>query len=385
MEFPIVSVWENLGAEWAKVAEVATYTELAFAPRHLDAGTWSITCPYDQQALAFEKARLVTFDFRGYRMTGVVAQPNPSTDEQGATQLHLSGLDALSILSWALAWPDPTVGIGAQPYHDPSDPAPYVDDAETVLLDLIDLNLVTRRGMTITIPASASRGTTIRARPNFENLLELVAKKAKRGGIGVNVGLVDTSGTRAELTVSVYEPDDVSSRVRFAETIDGSLRSWSETEDAPTATRAIVGGAGAGASRLLRSVTTVESVAAATAWGGHREVFIDGPQSFDNDELDEAGTEAIDASESTSLTVEAAESAGLLAFRDYNVGDIASATLLTGLDITDVITQIEVKVGDDGVTVTPAFGDPDAGNPEVSLAQIVRGVKRDVKQLAARR
>lgn len=389
VDLPTVAVWaKQPDGQFAKVAEHGAYLSAKVEPRHLDPGTWELTVPYDVQALAFTRDRLVTFDWRDRRLlTGAVTTFNPNTDESGRTVLALSGLSMLSMLGWALAWPDPTMLLASQPYYDPAAPPPIRDAAETVVLGLIRTNMVDRRSQPITVPTGAGRGTTVPARPAFDNLLELVLRKARRGGIGVSIDLVDTtSSTRAALTATVYVPVDRSARIRFSQRIDGSIRTWSQTEQAPTATRAIVGGAGSGASRRLRSVTTTESDAAALAWSGHREVFVDGPQSFDDAELDAAGTEALDAgTPSVSLSVEAAEAAGQRAFTHYNVGDLAAATLATGLDVVDVISSISVSVDDTGVTVTPTFGDPDAADPAVSTAQLLRALRRDVRALAARR
>ena len=278
MTLPTASVWADQGSEWAKVAEVATYSDLSYAPRHLDVGQWSLTVPFDAQAAAFTRDRLVTFDWRGHRYTGQVDTFTPSS-RNGAATLDLSGVSALGMLGWALAWPDPTLGIGSQPYHDPNSAAPLVGDAETVCRTLVSGNVVTRRGQTLTLAPNGHRGTAVRARPAFDNLLDLTTKKARKGGIGITVGLVEVSGTRAVLTVDFYEPQDRSLRVRFAE---AGLTGWTQTEQAPSATRAIVGGAGTGASRRMRQVSTTASNASAADWGGHREVFVDGPQSFDN-------------------------------------------------------------------------------------------------------
>lgn len=384
---PTVSVWQHIsGTQWGKVGEPTTYSELAVEPRHNDAGPWSLSMPANEQALAFAKNRLVTFDMRGLRIdTGFLTNLNPVADERGTVVYSLAGLGGLGILSWLLAYPDPSVAIDAQPYYDPADPAPLNDDAETVVRTLVTGNAA-RLTHAVAFAASLGRGGTVRARPAFDNLLELVAKKATRGGIGVRLGLVNTSGTRADLTASVYVPVDRSVRVRFAQAIDGSLRKWDANDQAPTATKAIVGGAGSGASRVLIEHTTADSVAAATDWGGHREVFVDGPQSFDDPELQEAGDESLDSGAATSsLRVEAAEADGLLAFTHYNVGDIASASLVTGLDITDTISSIRVAFGASGLDVTPTFGDPDADDPLVSMAQLVRALRGHIKRLQARR
>ena len=384
MSLPTVAVWRPLGSQWAKVGDVATYSELRFAPTHLDIGSWSMTLPYDDAALAIVKGRLLTFDWRGKRpLTGEILVRSEATDpETGQLLLNVSGVGAASRLGWGQAWPDPTKGL-----NDPAQPVSglYSGPAETVVLDIIRQNLRDRDGMAITVPASAGRGGDVKARTRYDNLLELVTKKARRGGIGIRVGLVDTSGTRAQLKVSVYVPVDRSRRVELSQKI-GTVREWNHTETAPTATRALVGGAGTGTTRVWRQVTTDASNADAAAWGGHRTVFVDYPDSFDNTELDQAGEEALDAGASTtSLALTATEAEGLLAFQDYDVGDKATGELVTGVSVVDVITSIEVAVTATGVDVTPMFGDPDAHQPELAQAQLIRGLRREVKQLQTRR
>lgn len=380
---PAVSVWKPLtGSTWAKVGILSTYSSLQCQPRFLDVGTWQLEIPYDAQALAVQKDRLLTFDWRGKRiMTGSLSRFNPKTDEEtGQPVLSLTGSDAFGMLGRAVAYPDPTLGIGSQPAA-----GVYTGVGETVVMDMIRQNLMTRYGAAISVPASAGAGSAITARTRFQNLLQLVQKKAKLSGIGIRVGLVDTGSTRATLTVSAFVPQDKTLRVRLSHKT-GALRDWSQEEQEPSATKAIVGGAGEGVDRVFRVRTTPESVAAATDWGGHREVFVEGPDSFDNTELDEAGDEALESGAQTvNLSLTAAETEGLLAFRDYAPGDKATAEILTGLSIVDVITSVEVRVDENGVDVVPTFGDPDAKKPALQMAQLVRAVRRDVKNLQTRR
>lgn len=393
-DLPVVSVWSDEGAYWQKRGNITGYQSLSVEPRYRDAGPWSMTMAYNRQALKILKDRLITVDWRGWRlMTGGVTTFNPGSDEEtGDPMLNVSGVDVFSRLGWALAFPDPAALLTNQPYPDPTVPittpparGTYKAPAETLVLDLIGGNFRDRYGAAVTIPVSLGRGVTVPARPRFDNLLELVGKKARRGGVGVRMGLVNTSGTRAEMTIEAFVPVDRSKRVRLSQKV-GNLRSWSQTDTAPTATKVLVGGAGEGTTRVWRAVTTPESVAAANAWGGHREAFVEGPDSFDNPELDQAGEEALDSgAETTNLAITAAEAAGLQAFRDYQVGDRATAELLTGVSIVDIITAITVTVGDSGADVTPTFGDPDATDPRASQAQIIRGLRRDIRRLQARR
>lgn len=382
LQLPTISVWQNLGTEWAVVGMPAISGEVMFEQRHLEPGTWQMTVPYDQTALTIRPDRLVTIDWRGQRTTWCIDSFVPSSDERGETTLAVGGPSALSMLGWELAWPNPALGLGAQPATGLT-----TGFAETVILSLIAGNFRDRRGAVITVPTSAGRGISLSARTRFNNLLELVTKKARRGGIGIDVGLVNNSGTslRATLAVTVYVPVDRSLRVRLSQQV-GTLRDWTQTQTAPTVTKAIVGGAGDGTTRVFSTATSTAGDAAATAWGGHRVEFINGPDSFDTTELVQAGQETLDAgAATTALSLTSAEAVGLQAFTHYNVGDTATAELLTGLEVVDVITAIRVEIGDTGVDVTPVFGKPETLDPQLTLAKMIAAQRARIRALETRR
>jgi len=375
-DLPVVSIWDHLtGATYAKLPPLGTWTDLSFEPRHLQPGPWSLTVPYDEQALRILPDRLVSFDWRSTRFTGVITELKPVKDERGIPTLQVAGAAAVGMLGWATAWRDPAAG----PDDQPAQAALLSGPAETVIRDVVRANMVTRRGDRLTVPASAGTGATIRCRPDLENLFDLVAAKAKRGGIGVDVQLVNTSGTRAVLTLETYVPEDRSGRVRLSERV-GTVRGWENVNTAPAATRVFVPG-----SAGVQVVTTPESVATAATWGGHREQWLAPVNSFDPPDLEQAGNEALDGgAATTSLTVTAAEAEGMRAFTHYRAGDIAAAELTTGLAVTDVISGIEVRCDTSGPVVTPKFGDPDADDPFSETPNVVAALQRDVRQLQTR-
>lgn len=377
----VVTVWEADGDQWRSVGQVAAYKSLSFEPRHLQAGPWEMVLPYDTPALSILPKRLLSVDWRGRTLPLRVEKFNPATDDEtGQPMLTVGGTDAIALVGRELAWPDPDGDETSQPASKL-----YTGNAESVIRSLISENYVQRYGGQLVLGTNGNRGSDIKARARFQNLLELVAKKAKRGGIGVGVEMVRTSGTRARLHLRIWEPADKTKRVRLTESA-GTLRTWSQESAIPTATHELVGGAGEKASRVFRIVSTAKSRASADTWGGPVWGFIDGPDSFDNPELDQAGEEALDdAAETNTLTFTAAESEGLRAFRDYDVGDKATGELLTGLSVEDVITSIAVHITDDGVEVVPTFGDPDRKDPDLQLAQMIKGLRRQVRALERRR
>lgn len=382
MSLPVVSVWTKGASQWEQVGQVGDYSALTFAPAHLDVGGWEMTLPYAESALLLTTDRLVTVDWRGARSTWVVSDFVPhADDETGQPTLTVAGVGALSMLGWITAWPDPSLAIGSQPVVLDTDPAPHNAPAETVITDLVAGNLRDRYGADITVPASQGRGANVKARPVMDNLLELVRTLAKDGGLTVDVGLVNTTSTRADLTLQIGVPVDRSASVLLTSAA-GTLDRWEQHDTEPTATKALVGGAGnGGVDRVFEVVTTPESEAAATAWGGHREIFVDGPDTFDPAELQQAGRDALTSGAATrTLALVSSEAEGMQAFTHYNVGDLATAEVLTGASVVDVITSIEVSVTDDGLDVAPVFGNPSATDAQLDIAEQVGALRKALRR-----
>lgn len=250
-----VRVWRQVApgsASWAQVSEIRTWTDLELEPRHNQPGPWSIRLPWDGQTFRLSKTDLVTFDFRGTRLTGLIESYGAASDEQGQPVLEASGVDTLALLGDVTAWPDPASPLGTQNTvrYRASGPA------ETVLRSLILANVVTRLGRGVAIPASTGRGGTINVVTQFGNLLEIVVRKCAAAGLGVRMGLVNTtSSTRAEMRCEFYVPVNRSTRVRLSHKAR-TLRSWRQSDQVPTATRAIVAAASEETSLDIDTVNT---------------------------------------------------------------------------------------------------------------------------------
>lgn len=385
-ELPVLTVWAAGGNRWRMVGQISAYESLTFRPEDNGIGAWSLTMDYTDEATQLVEGRLVTIDWRGVRTTWDVVPHPKSDDATGQPQLEVSGVSALARLGWDIAWPDPTKAIASQPVLTDTDPAPYKGSAETVVKSLVRGNLVNRRGMALTVRPDLARGTTQTARPVFDNLLELTTNLAKLGRISLDLNLVSTGGkgaTTADLVFDVHTPADKTRSVVLTAAA-GTLDAWEQIETEPTVTMAIVGGAGTGgADRVFSIVTTPASIAAANAWGGHRVVLVDGPQSFDPDELTQAGQQALlDGAATRTLQLTAADSDGQQAFRDYVPGDKASGEVVTGATVQDVITSIEVTISaDEGVSVVPTFGDPSATDAQLDMADQLGKLKQAVRRL----
>lgn len=375
-----VSIWSRLGAEWALVGG-ATYDRVEFEQRHQDVGVWSMSLPHGTQSETVKPGRLVTTKYRDELGTWTVAPLTLTQSDDEDLTRTIGGYDALWMLGWALAYPSPNAPLTQQATE-----GNYSGPAETVIRSLVTDNLTFQTGLTFDAPPSLGRGLGSTSKPRFDNLLQEVLRVAKRGGIGVRFGLVPTtSDTRARLTLGFYEPADRTARVQLS-AADGSLASWEHTESPPSATKAIVGGAGTGAGQYLREVTSPASVADAAAWEGHRVVYVDGPETFDNAPLDEAGLNALsEGAATTTLTMEADEPVGTKAFRSFTVGDKVTAIPVPGLRIPDVVQAIRVVHEDGDPEVSPIFGNPDVGDPDAQTAELIRNLRREVQSVKINR
>ena len=383
--FPIVSVWKRSDTEYALDGILTTYQSLNFEPRHLEPGSFEMTLPYDTAALAITTDCLLTIDWRGQRTTWCLDRFSPAANEQGDRILTVGGPGAKSILGREIAWPAPALPLAGQPnYELDPDVGRISGNAETVVRTFVQDNYVTRRGGLLTMGVNGNRGATVSGRGQFDNLLELVATKARTGGIGFDVGLVNSSGTRATLTWQAYEPVDRSLEVRLSERV-GSLTSWTQTVTAPEVTKALVGSAVTGAGRIYIESTSPEGEEAAAMWDGHRVRFVNGPASYDTPDLEEAAREALaEGVGTTNVALVASDSPGTLAFRDYTVGDRITGQLERGVDVVDVVAGIQVRVENGYPEVTPTFGDPSADEPMLSLAQVMRALARRVRRIEQR-
>lgn len=378
-DLPIVSVWAKTTPGWMKVGELRTWATLMVEPRHLQAGLWSLEMPYDAQALKVTTDRVLTVDFRGQRTTCLLDTFNPKSDDRGQPMLSIGGVDAYSLLGDVTCWPVPLNAIDNQTaeYYTSSGPA------EEMLRALAYANMINRRNDDITFGPHGSRGGTISLSVRFDNLGEVFATKCAASNLGVRVGLVNTSGTRAQMKVEFYEPADRSQRVRLSHKV-GSIRTWDQSTKLPTVTKAIIGGAGEGTARVMRVVT---DAAAETMWGRSREVFIDARDSFDAPVLDERGTEALtDGAGQSSFTVEAAEAEGMKYGTHYQVGDKVTVELMTGTTAVDYLGAVRIECGNDtGVKVTPIVGNPNGGKPDFDLASVITGLRQRIRKLEQRR
>lgn len=394
-----IAVWRDTGPFWRQTGQIGVFQTLAFTPTFLDTGDCTLTLDVDFLSnddwtgpldLLLPKDRLVTIDFRGGRTTWMLAAQTSNQTAGDADQetdpesmLAWSGFSAYAYFSRELAWPDPTKTLDLQPVLTSADPAPYKGPAETVIKKIVGQNLRDRYGLNLVIPPDLARGSVRTARPQMDKISDLVTDLAKLGGIGVDINLISPSldSTRADLTLQVWVPEDKTRDILLTAAA-GTLAQWEQADSEPTATKALVAGGGTGGmDRVMTIITTPDSEAAAVEWGGHRVVFVDGPSSFDPDEIRQAGEQALlDGASTRTLSLTSAETDGQQAFHHFNVGDKGTGEVLPGATVQDVITSIGVEVAEDGtLTITPTFGNPSATDAILDIADRVGALQRSAR------
>lgn len=234
-----VGVWKKAASGYRLLSNIhldnpSMSASVSVAPRFNSAGTWSCSLPWDLQPKGLSKDHLFRFDFRGVSETCRIERFGVETDESGLPLLVVSGTTMTSMLGDAIGWPSPAAAaedqLSVRWYQE--------GPAEDVLSTFISRNLVERLGYDVRVMPSQGRGLDVVVNSEFHNVLELVQDAATYAGLRLNVGLVDTSPTTANMQVWFDEPT-AHDKVRLS-AFDGNLRAYRKASEAPTATRAIV-------------------------------------------------------------------------------------------------------------------------------------------------
>jgi hypothetical protein len=395
-----VGLWERLtGSTWAKVGEPETWTSASVDARAVQygPGVWSVQQPWDEQAARFDRGQLATFDilrpegptFRA--MTGLVEAFGPGEDERGGVQLEASGSGALALFRGVLTAPDPatmrtTAGaVTGQPVRYTSGPGPAEDLLRAVIVANRD-----RLGLGFDVPASTGRGRQdLRVQGKWKDLLSLLMRKAPSGGLGVDFGLVNTSGSRATLTLTFYVPADRTQRAQLARDT-GSLKTWKQSQQAPTATRAVIGGAGKGTARLYHYLIDSGSE---NLWGWPQEQFVDAREADTVEGLTDAGNEALlSASAQTTWELDAVEAVGMRWGQHFQLGDTVmvrvvpprqrpDGTFEPAVEATAPLGAAVVTAGGGPLSVRLVPGNPDNQSPLFRTARILQALCDELRGL----
>lgn len=232
-------------------------------------------------------------------------------------------------------------------------------NAETLMRTLVNLNcgpgaIPARRIPGLALGPVAGVGVNVTYSTRYEMLGDALRSIAIRGGeLGYRTY---QSGT--QILFEVYAPRDLSDSVRFSRSAR-NLLAVRYTPAAPTATVAIVGGQGDGAARTIKEAVNTDAHAA--GWW-RIERFVDQRNTNDATELLQAGNEALaEGSPSGVLKTVTVDNEEQAYGRSYDLGDIVTVEVRSGLDVPDVVRQIEYEYEPEkGERITAMVGTQEA-------------------------
>lgn len=352
-DFTVIAYAANL----ERIGWVGDPTTLTLTPRHNQQPTGSVTLPAAHRmvgALSAPGTRVVAYYRDEYLLGGPVRLASASgTGPQQTFTFQI--IDDFRILSSLLGWPVPGSAITAQSgaeYDVRTGPA------ETVLKGFVSANLARVAAAlphTITVAASAGRGTTITVQSRMHPLADRLFPVVDQAGIGVTV-----RQTLTGLEVDCYTP---STFPLLLSQDGGTLTSLEWTLTPPSVSRVVVGFDGDAAARVFRQYV---NTAAEAAYGVVCESFVDARDLQAADPNFEAlaaarGAEALAAGAATAgLSLKLAETA---VFRyggaGVHVGDLLTVELAPGTTpVTDVLRSATLTWSPEtGANITPVVGD----------------------------
>lgn len=349
---------------FARRGWVRDYERAAVTVRHNAMSTAEIAVPVSHPAVPklMLRGSRATVDYDGRQLLSgrVARRSGEGPDPAGLLTFRVDG--DFKLLNQVLAWPNPTGGIGQQDqllaYRTHTGPA------ETTLKRFAAEN-ITRLGLPVDVAPDQGRGAQVTVQMRMHPLADRLLPAVDRAGVGVTV---TQAGGR--LVLDCYTP-----RVRTRELTEASgvLRSWSWSEEEPTATRVVVGGQGEGLARRFHAQVDTPRE---QAWGLVAESFRDARHVDDAGRLpDEAAAALAEAGSLQGLALTLAETDTFRYGRTVQVGDQVTVAVAPGVRITDVLRAAElVDEAREGLVVTPQLGDGDSAEKHDAL--IARAIAR---------
>jgi hypothetical protein len=234
-------------------------------------------------------------------------------------------------------------------------------NGETILRALVNENagpgaLTARRIPKLALGTSAGVGSAIDFSSRFGQMGDDLRAVALAAG-GLNYR---TRQVGKQILFEVSAPADRSRRIRFSRQRN-NLLAIQYRPQAPSATVAIVGGDGDGASRTIRERPS--SAALAAGWPRMEAPFVN--SSGTNAEMDQAGDQALaEAAEQAGLSVVAIDTPDQRYGIDFTLGDLVSVDLWPGLAVVDVVTSVTLTATpEDGELVSVQIGTGSSSDP----------------------
>lgn len=375
MDIPRIFV---LDKDFKRLGEIGAPTELSATPRHMLAGTGSITLPASHRMA--EKlvdadntiGPRILIEHRGEELlsgwVGSVRGFGPAHSAQLTVQVD----GYFNLLYDILAWPNPTGGIGSQGGDEGFYRA--TGPAETVAKNLIAANCA-RLGLPVEVEPTMGRGATITIEARFTSLADVLLEKLESAGIGLRV-VQAAAGYRVEAYVPTVWG-------RTLTETSGSVIDWAWAKHPAKASRVVVGGSGA---RELRVFRQVANTAIESGTRRIREHYTDGLETTTASELDQAGQEYLAVNgPALGLSVSLQESKHLKygGTTGLHVGDKVSLEVGPRLVIEDVLREAPLTwTPDQGVVISQQVGDENP-DPTLKMVQRIANLGKQLRTLKA--
>lgn len=339
--------------------------------RFCKVGTWELPLHASSpmaDALRAPGAGIVVTGPNGVLFSGPTTGATKSqTQDNPLGEWMIRGVTDEVILGERLAYPTPAtadVSLQTTAYDT------RTGVASTIMYGYVDANIgpsapAARKISALTLAADPAVGSSITGNARFQTLGALLGSLATFNLLGFTI---KQSGSN--LQFAVYQPTDRSGYIRMD--VDNDMLVKSEyTYQAPEATRVIVAGQGAGASRTLIERTSSSSTTAETAWGRRIEVFKDQRSSSAAADLQQAGDEILADKGKTleAISVSPSDDTTMAYGTDWGLGDKVSV-VAGSTTIVQIVTEVGIKVDADGVRVGATVGEPAVADEESTVAEV---------------
>lgn len=344
---------------------------LVVTPRFNQTGTGQLTVETDHKAashLLATGARIV-IDLRGqFLMSAKIHRrraEGPTID--GTLTVYFK--DDFRLFHQVLGYPVPGAALTAQT----SEYATYTGNAETIVKNAVQANMVSRLGMDVVVATNQNRGATVPdgVKLRFHPLYEKLFPAVEAAGLGVTMRQAGTS-----IVCDVFVPPV------FARTLDeasGVITSWSWSDEDPAATHVVAGGQGEATARVFRDARDL------TTEGAHNDVM-----ELFRDARD-ADTAAIVTSRAQETLTDSGPRSGFAIhlsetehFQYGKDGLVVGAKVTISIGLvtrTDILREVTLSyTRDEGYVATPVVGDI-SDSPDRIIANFLARLKKGITDL----
>ncbi|WP_326554679.1 siphovirus ReqiPepy6 Gp37-like family protein [Micromonospora sp. NBC_01813] len=343
-------------------------------------GSWSLKLP-SESALAGVLRQpgagiIVTLENGDVLMSGPTVQPEDSatsTDPDGT--LTINGLTDNVLLADRLCFPNPA---NLDPANQPETHDVRTGTCEDLMYAYLSANigpdapvsadpdLGSRRDIRLTLGSNGHRGPTVTRRARFNVLGDLLRELAAAAGIGFRVVQVGD-----KLEFQTFDVADRAGSIRL-DIRNSTLAGHTVATAPPSITRAIVAGQDVErnadatddewrSERQFVAVSTAASRAGEAEWGRRVEVFVDRRQQDGNDELIQAGEEALQEGGASQLSVQVVPMEDFYSTFgvDWNLGDRITV-VVRDVEMQADITGYVLRYDANGFRMGVILGNPAA-------------------------